>query len=48
MKLQPDIWAPRVWWTSTRSRYFEMISRRDKYFSPAGIRFREFVTTYLR
>lgn len=29
-------------------RYFEMISRGDKYFSPAGIRFREFVTDYLQ
>ena len=29
-------------------RYLEMISRGDKYFSPAGMRFREFVTAYLR
>jgi LysR family transcriptional regulator, low CO2-responsive transcriptional regulator len=29
-------------------RYFEMISRADKYFSPAGMRFREFVSGYLR
>lgn len=29
-------------------RYLEMISRGDKYFSPAGIRFREFVIGYLR
>jgi DNA-binding transcriptional LysR family regulator len=28
-------------------RYLEMISRGDKYFSPAGVRFREFVTAYL-
>jgi len=29
-------------------RYLEMISRGDKYFSPAGVRFREFVSAYLR
>jgi LysR family transcriptional regulator, low CO2-responsive transcriptional regulator len=29
-------------------RHFEMISRADKYFSPAGLRFREFVSDYLR
>ena len=29
-------------------RHFEMISRADKYFSPAGMRFREFVSDYLR
>lgn len=28
-------------------RFFEMISRSDKYFSPAGTRFRTFVTEYL-
>jgi LysR family transcriptional regulator, low CO2-responsive transcriptional regulator len=29
-------------------RHFDMISRADKYFSPAGIRFREFVADYLK
>jgi DNA-binding transcriptional LysR family regulator len=29
-------------------RYLETISRGDKYCSPAGIRFREFVGAYLR
>lgn len=29
-------------------RYLEMISRGDKYFSPAGVRLREFVGAYLR
>ncbi|HLQ31940.1 MAG TPA: LysR substrate-binding domain-containing protein [Chloroflexota bacterium] len=29
-------------------RYFEMISRSDKYFPPAGMRFREFVSEYLK